>query len=292
MSQGQSLQHIFKKGSKTYFTSSLFFPREVKEDVIRLYAFVRVADDFVDQVPPDREGFTRFVGLYNQALDRGPCGDLVIDSFVRLAKKLDFDPDWTGAFLHSMSLDLHKPAYSTMEETLHYIYGSAEVIGLYMSRIMGLPEEAYPYARMQGRSMQLINFVRDIQEDLDMGRVYLPLGGLDPDLLQETSARRYPGEFQAFIFKMLDFYFQWQEEAERGYAYIPGRYLVPIKTASDMYRWTAGTIRQDPYVVYARQVKPSRTRIITQVARNIFNIYTGRRKTHAGVFPGTKTHNP
>ncbi len=287
----ERLRQIFKKGSRTYFTSSIFFPRDVREDVFRLYGFVRVADDFVDQVPPDREGFEAFVSLYRQALEQGPSGDLVIDSFVELAGRLEFDPAWTEAFLHSMALDLGKSRYGSLEETLHYIYGSAEVIGLYMARIMGLPEQAYPYAMMQGRAMQMINFIRDIQEDLELGRIYLPLQGLDPALLQEEGARKDPRAFKGFIGKMLHYYFQWQEEAERGYAYIPKRYLIPIKTASDMYKWTGLVIQRDPLVVYTRKVKPSRGRILLQIAGNTLRIFTGRGTTHAGVFQRAKAKN-
>jgi 15-cis-phytoene synthase len=285
------LQHIFKSGSKTYFTSSLFFPPAVKEDVFKLYAFVRVADNLVDQVPPDREGFEKFVDGYRESRSRGPTGDLVIDSFVELAGRLEFDPAWTDAFLHSMALDLQKSNYKSLAETLEYVYGSAEVIGLYMARILGLPERAYPYAMLQGRAMQFINFIRDIREDQDLGRVYLPLDGRDPKLLTEGEARKKPAEFQAFIRSMLDHYGAWQEEAGKGYAYIPWRYLVPIKTAADMYRWTAGVIARDPFVVFSRQVKPSRGRILLTVFRNFFTLYTKRGRHHAGLLQGTKTEN-
>ena len=287
----QTLRNIFRKGSKTYFTSSLFFPKKAREDVFKLYGFVRVADDYVDQVPPDTRGFENFLSLYRQACARGSSGNVVVDSFVELAGRLEFDPAWTEAFLHSMSLDLEKARYKTMEETLEYIYGSAEVIGLYMARIMGLPETSHPHAMMQGRAMQMINFIRDIQEDLALGRVYLPLEGRDPDLLLEEKARRDPEAFQAFIREMLGFYNQWQREAEKGYGYIPKRFLIPVKTASDMYNWTARAIEKDPWVVYTRKVKPSRGRILLQILSNSITISTGRVKTHAGLFQGTKAQN-
>ncbi len=264
------LYETFKKGSKTYFNSALFFPRHVREDVFTLYAFVRVADDYVDQTPPDTESFLHFVDLYHYAMRHGPSGDIVIDSFVNLAHRLDFEPAWTEAFLHSMRLDTHKTEYQSMDELLEYIYGSAEVIGLYMARIMGLPEASWPYAQMQGRAMQLINFIRDVQEDLALGRVYLPLAGHQKDLLRKSNALGNPGAFRDFITEMLTYYYDWQQEAEKGYAYIPGRYLVPIKTAAQMYGWTAQVIAKDPLVVLRTQVKPSRARIFARVLLNMF----------------------
>ena len=261
---------IFKAGSKTYFNSSLFFPRLVREEVFILYAFVRVADNYVDAIPQNTEGFTRFREAYKQAAQGNPAGDPVIDSFVQLAAMRDFDPLWVEAFFTSMEMDLHKKQYNSLEETLEYIYGSAEVIGLFMARIMGLPREAdYPACRL-GRSMQYINFIRDIAEDNGLGRRYLPLESSGLDSLEEDETRKKPEQFRTFMQLQTQRYKKWQREAEEGYALIPRRYRIPIKTAGDMYTWSARIIEKDPFVVYQRKVKPSRSRIIASIAANLF----------------------
>ncbi|MGE4453850.1 MAG: hypothetical protein AB7D92_04890 [Sphaerochaeta sp.] len=54
----------------------------------------------------------------------------------------------------------------------------------------------------------------------------------------------------------------WQKEAEKGYSYIPRRYRIPIMTAADMYCWTASEIAKDPFIVFHRQVKPPKFRIL------------------------------
>ena len=261
-------REVFRRGSRTYFNSSLFFPRAVRDDVFVLYGFVRVADDFVDSVPQRPGEFYRFVERYETARGGTPSGDPIIDEFVELADRHAFDPAWTAAFLQSMELDLTKRVHATLPETLEYVYGSAEVIGLYMASLMGLAPEADHAARMLGRAMQFINFIRDIREDNGLGRTYLPIGeSALPDLREET-ARGLPAQFGAFIDAQLGRYREWQREAEAGYAYIPRRYLVPIKTAADMYNWTADVIARDPFVVFSRKVKPTRARIIMQVAAN------------------------
>jgi phytoene synthase len=269
MRSTQVHREVFKSGSKTYFNSSLFFPAEVRDDVFILYGFVRVADNFVDAVPQQPDEFHRFVDAYRAAREGTPSNDVIIDSFVDLCRRKSFEPSWTDAFLKSMELDLTKKVYRTVEETLEYVYGSAEVIGLYMARIMGLDPRADHAACMLGRAMQFINFIRDIDEDNGLGRIYLPIGESTlPDLLPETS-RAYPDEFLRFVGSQLDRYRGWQDEAERGYAFIPRRYLVPIKTAGDMYNWTASVIALDPFVVYSRKVKPSRARIVGRILRNL-----------------------
>ncbi len=272
---------VFRAGSKTYFNSSLFFPPEVRDDVFLLYGFVRVADDYVDSVPQQETEFRRFVDRYRRSLSGDRTGDVIVDSFVELTHRVGFDPAWTDAFLHSMKLDLTKQVHATLAETLEYVYGSAEVVGLYMARILGLSREADDAARMLGRSMQFINFIRDINEDNALGRTYLPISETSLADLTEAQARTHPDEFRSFVRAQLARYRAWQAEAERGYSFIPRSYLVPIRTAGDMYNWSAKRIAEDPFVVYRRKVKPTRARILAQAAAN----FVAPRR--AAAIPGT-----
>jgi phytoene synthase len=259
----------FRQGSTTYFNSSLFFPPDVRREVFHLYGFVRIADNFVDEIPQDPEGFYRFRVNYERALAGTPADDPIIDRFVELQERRNFDPAWTEAFLDSMEADLTKREYDTLDEILWYIYGSAEVIGFFMSRILGLPEEALEAAAMQGRAMQYINFIRDIKEDLELGRRYLPLVGTGLPTLDEEYVMAHPQEFLEFHRRQISLYRGWQREAEKGYRYIPKRYRVPIRTAAEMYLWTARQIEKDPLVVYRKKVKPKRLRIVAQVLKNL-----------------------
>lgn len=268
MSPSAVHRRTFKAGSKTYFNSSLFFPKAVREDVFALYGFVRVADNFVDAVPQEAAGFHAFKAAYEKALAGPPSGDPIIDAFVELSRRKGFDPAWTRAFLHSMELDLTKKHYDTLEETLEYIYGSAEVIGLYMARLMDLHPDSYRPAERLGRSMQYINFIRDIDEDRTLGRRYLPLAGTPLESLEPEYVRSHPREFGAFLRHHLAHYRQWQREAEEGFRYIPRRSRIPIKTASDMYNWTGRRIEAHPMVVFERKLKPSRGRILLQILLN------------------------
>ena len=262
---------IFKRGSRTYFHTSLFFPPEVREDVFTLYAFVRRADDFVDSVPQQKEEFMAFCESWSRAAEGGMTGDPVIDPFAGLVQKKNFDPAWVDAFLHSMGEDLTRNRYETIQDLQGYLYGSAEVIGLMMARIFGLPEPSHPTARLLGRAMQYINFIRDVQEDLSLGRIYLPqeelrefgLSTLSPD-----EAKRQPEAFTLFMRRQIERYRSWETEAEKGFSYLPYRYLIPVKTASELYRWTAATIDLDPFVVFRNKVRPSLPRILSGIFVN------------------------
>lgn len=265
-------KEIFKRGSKTYFNSSIFFPKSVRRDVFILYGFVRVADDFVDVVPQKKEEFLDFCERYRKALAGEKVDDIVIDSFVDLVHRKDFDPQWVEDFLHAMEMDLTKKKYDTLEETLEYIHGSAEVIGFFMAKILDLPKESYFAAERLGRAMQYINFIRDIKEDIKFGRRYLPLFDFNLNSLMKEEVMEKKAEFEDFINAQIELYFKWQEQAESGFKYIPRRYLIPIKTASDMYNWTALKIKDNPFIIYEEKVKPSKIKIFSTILKNTFKI--------------------
>ncbi len=259
------INDLFIKGSKTYFNSSLFFPPKLRREVTILYAFVRKADNFVDQVTQDEAGFENFAEDFRQARRTGRSNDLVIQYFVDLESSNKFEQSWTDSFLQSMRQDLSKQKYETIKETEKYIYGSANVIGLFMARLMNLPTESFYSAEMLGKSMQYINFIRDIDEDQELGRNYFPQDdmkefGLNDLSAQEASSK--PKQFNLFVFKQLERYNKWQKEGEKGFRFIPRTFLIPIKTASDMYKWTGKQIAQNPHIVFERKVKPNKTQIL------------------------------
>ncbi|MCM2465180.1 phytoene/squalene synthase family protein [Methanoculleus oceani] len=267
----RTIYDIFRRGSRTYFYSTLFFPPAVREDVFSLYSFVRTADDYVDAVPQEVEEFYAFIDRYAAAAAGETTGDVVIDLFVELAGRKGLDPAWTAAFLNSMEKDITVGSYRAIRDLEGYLYGSSEVIGLMMARILDLPPESHAAAQNLGRAMQYVNFIRDIAEDLALGRTYFPQDEMDRfglDDLSATTASRDPRAFAAFVRFQLRRYRVWQEEAEAGFGHIPRRYRIPIRTASDMYRWTARAIERDPAVVHRRKVKPSVIRIVSGAASN------------------------
>lgn len=273
---------IFQQGSKTYFYSSLFFPPYMRKDVFSLYAFVRKADNLVDSIPQQINEFYEFKEKYQNAINGKQTNDIVIDSFVELANRKSFDPSWTEAFLYSMESDIITNRYKTINSVIEYMYGSAEVIGLYMAKIMNLPEQTLYHARHLGRAMQYVNFIRDIAEDLTLNRVYMPLNEMKAagiNKLDYEQVKTIPNKFIQFIRKQLQYYSHWQQIAEQGFKYIPKRYLIPIKTASEMYNWTAEQIYNHPFIVFHKQLKPHISNIISSMLQNIIDPHSQKRNT-------------
>ena len=273
-------REIFKKGSTTYYFSSKFFPRTVRDDVFRLYSFVRVADDYVDQQPPDKKGYKDLLQQYQYVLSRSAVPRVkqtdsinkrAAKNMVAVSKRYDFNMQWIEAFLDAMEADLKKKKYKTLKDSLQYVHGSAEVIGLMMSKIMGLPDDSVRFATMQGRAMQWINFIRDIKEDNGLGRCYFPQSDLKKfglkDLSEET-VQKDPEAFRDFMQFQIKRYDEWQSIAREGFRFIPKRQLVALKTAVDMYDWTARQIAAKPMIVFEKKVKPTKQRVLKTAARN------------------------
>ncbi len=251
-------ESIFRKGSVTFYNSSKLFPEKTREEVMRLYGFVRTADNFVDKKEQDANGFFELRENTLRALSGNKTGNKIIDSYAELARAKGFDEQWTIDFLDAMESDLSFKGFEAFSDLEKYIYGSAETIGMMMARIMDLPQESYNYARLQGKAMQLINFIRDIKEDLELGRVYLPREDLKKfgvkNLGRPTENPLAPEELIKFE---LDRYFAMQKESENGYAFIPKEFLAPIKSAAEMYAWTALEIYNKPLLVFSGKVTPT-----------------------------------
>jgi 15-cis-phytoene synthase len=274
---------IFKKSSKTYYYSSIFFPQRIQSKIARLYSFVRIADDYVDSIPQNKLGFLEFranyEGLFNDqgykpVFKYSNQSDLeIIQSFIDLSREEGFDPKWTVAFLDSMQMDTDDEfVYETMTQTKKYIYGSASVIGLFMAKILKLEKESYQGAELLGNAFQYINFIRDIAEDIDLGRCYFPQTELEKfELLNLTQkeCEEKSENFRRFIEAQVYTYSKWQLKAEEYFKFIPKKYRIAIATASDMYAWTGLEIVRDPFVVFQKKVKPRKRRIFLTALKNL-----------------------
>lgn len=259
-------QQIFKKGSKTYYNSSFFFPKNIREDIYRLYSFVRVVDNFVDEEPyrPDLLKDISLAYKNKEGSNLDKSNSKILENILYLEKKYKFDKKWIPAFLTSMEMDAQGYKYKTMKETLKYIYGSAEVIGLMMSTILGVKDKkGLEAAKLQGRAMQYINFIRDIDEDIKLGRCYFPSEERKKYNLTLWDKKIVKNKyFNQFVLDQLRLYGTWQKEAQNGWAKIPFRSRIAVITASNMYNWTASQIAKDPRIVFQKKVKPTKLRVL------------------------------
>ncbi len=278
----QSLErHILRANSKSFYAASKLFPTSIRSDVERLYSFLRVADDYVDCAPAKAQKFWALRTSWDAAMadplfDTTPepvdtVDQRVIKNIVYLLRTYSFDPAWIVSFWSSMQADLDGATYQTLDDVMVYMHGSAEVVGLMMARIMGLPPKADHCAKLQGRAFQWINFIRDLQEDNALGRQYFPLEDLKKfglkDLSKQT-ARANTTAFESFMRYEIARYHEWQTPAHDGLRYIPCLLHPGLVAATRLYGWTADQIAQDPLVVFERKVKPTRLQFLAAAARS------------------------
>lgn len=254
----KEIYNIFKGASNTFFYYSLFFPKAKRQDIFDFYAFVRIADEFVDKPDQDIEGLNNFKSQYI----KGQTSNKFIANFLELEAKYSFDKAWTKSFFHSIELDTHRKIYQTQQELNEYLYGIAEVIGLFMSSILELDSRAYQFAQLHGRAMQYANIIRDIYIDQkELGRTYIPLEHIKNfglKSLELGEVNNNPGNFKQLIeFEAKEFE-RLLILGEEGFKYINKRALIPIKAAADAYKLVIKRIVNNPMLIFETKVKPKK----------------------------------
>ena len=185
---------------KTYYLATLLLPPAKRPYVHALYGLARYADEIVDSLASTltaqekADALTGWAQLVMTDLARGSSSDPIAMAAVDTARRWEIDPATFEAFFTSMTMDLTVTEYATYEDLYTYVYGSAAVIGLQMVPILEpSAPEAFDRARDLGVAFQLANFIRDVNEDLDRGRVYLPMDelavhGVTRDVLEQRVA--------------------------------------------------------------------------------------------------------
>jgi len=169
---------------KTYYLATLLLPKPKRPFVHALYGLARFADDIVDStahtsVVQRQLALDDFAARFFTDLEAGSSADPVAAATIDTAIRWQIPREHFEAFFTSMRMDLDVDHYDTYDDLYTYVYGSAAVIGLQMVPILEpTSPQAGEYASMLGVAFQLANFIRDVGEDLDRGRIYLPLDEL------------------------------------------------------------------------------------------------------------------
>jgi phytoene synthase len=200
---------LHRRYGRTYYLATKLLPAWKRPYVHALYGFTRYTDDIVDR--PDGDPAERVARLHAwrarflAALDGAPVEHPVFPAVLDTIARFRLDRADLVAFLRSMELDLTVTEYQTYDDLLDYMAGSAAAIGTLMLPILGAPDlaAAREPARQLGLAFQLTNFIRDVGEDLDRGRIYLPRKdlaefGVTPEELRAKQATAAVRELVAF----------------------------------------------------------------------------------------------
>ena len=258
---------------KTYYLATLLLPKEKRPFVHALYGFARYADEIVDDLNStltDEEKAAALISWGDQVLldlRAGISQDPIAAALVDTALKFNIPISYFEAFLHSMKMDLTITEYQTYEDLYEYVYGSAAVIGLQMVHVLGTVSpsdlnEAKIAAEKLGIAFQLANFIRDVGEDLDRGRVYLPVSelqayGVTRSMLEDkvlTPQIRNALKEQILRVRKL------QEESDSGIKLLTPGSRECILAASELYCGIVDEVEKIDYEIFSKRAKTSTLR--------------------------------
>ena len=256
---------------KTYYLATLLLPPAKRPFVHALYGFARYADEIVDDLNStltDEEKAIELTTWGNQVLQDikdGTSKDHIGRALVDTVKRFAIPIAHFEAFLHSMTMDLTVSEYQTFDDLMDYVYGSASVIGLQMVPILGATSsEAFVAAEKLGTAFQLANFIRDVGEDLDRGRIYLPIEelkahGVTHEMLDE---RILTPQIKAALQEQIERVRRLQREAAPGIALLAPESRACIEAASELYCGIVDEVEKIGYQIFDKRAKTSTWRRI------------------------------
>ena len=251
---------------KTYYLATLLLPKAKRPHVHALYGFARYADEIVDDLAstltiPEKAHVLKVWGeKVLEDIRLGRSDDHVGRALVDTVQRFNIPIEHFEAFLHSMTMDLSVTEYQTYEDLMEYVYGSAAVIGLQLVPILGATDpKAYEAAQKLGIAFQLANFIRDVSEDLDRGRIYLPLddlhaAGVSKEML--AAKKLTPEIKQALIFQ-IERVRGLQREAAAGIALLDPVSQPCINAASELYCGIVDEVEKINYEIFTHRAKTS-----------------------------------
>lgn len=266
-------------GSKSFYFATRFFPPELARAAHSVYWFCRYTDDLVDECTTVEQG-RRDLAAWREELQQASSGGgvhhPVLRLFLRTTAEYQIPIDYAFELIEGMRMDLNGTRYQNFEELRIFCYHVASVVGLMMCCVIGFDNEAdrsraLPRAIDLGIAMQLTNILRDIGEDLERGRVYLPIDemaqfGYCED---ELNAGIRNGAFRRLMHYQVHRARQYYARGNAGIGMLNRKGRFAVKVASDVYREILTQVEKSDFNVFERRavVPPARKYLLT--ARNL-----------------------
>ncbi len=268
-------RRLHRANGTTYYWATRALPRADQPHVHALYGLCRYADEIVDA--PGRGDIAQRAATldalrerFHQDVATGRSDHPVLAAAVDTVQRLSIDPQLLLRFFGSMQMDLAVSTYRTHAELERYMDGSAAVIGELMLPVLRPPDPdtARPGARALGIAFQLTNFLRDVDEDLDRGRVYLPLEdlerfGADPWRRVVDASWRDFSRFQIARIRAI------YREADAGIDLLPPRSAKVIRAARVLYSGILDRIEDADHDVFSARARIATPLKVAVVGREV-----------------------
>ena len=258
---------------KTYYLATLLLPPAKRPFVHALYGFARYADEIVDDLASilTEEEKANSLKKWGDGvladIRSGKSKDHVGSALVDTVKRFNISIAHIEAFLNSMKMDLTITEYHSYEDLCEYVYGSAAVIGLQMVAVLGTNsdtdiKEANIAAEKLGIAFQLANFIRDVGEDLDRGRIYLPITelqahGVTREMLEN---RIVTPQIKSALKEQIRRVRILKEESATGIKLLSADSRSCIEAASELYCGIVDEVEKIDYEIFTKRAKTSTLR--------------------------------
>ena len=253
--------------AKTFYMATRFLPKEKQRAIFAVYGLCRYIDNVVDdaidlidyeevdcsEVENKLDSFKySLIRVYNQGVSSNP----ILTAFLDTIRKYHIPIDLPLLMIDGVKQDINKKRYRSFQELYDYSYKVASVVGLMTSRIFGYDDpDALEYAVDLGIAMQLTNILRDVGEDLERNRIYLPadeleqFGLTEQDLFDHVLDERFT-EFMKFqVQRARTFY----EKADQGILKLDKDSRLPVYLARYNYSRILDKIEENNYQVYKQR---------------------------------------
>jgi len=258
---------------KTYYLATLLLPPAKRPFVHALYGFARYADEIVDDLASTLTDEEKANSLKQWGdgvisdIKTGSSNDSIGQALVDTVRRFNIPVEYFQAFLHSMTMDLTITEYHEYEDLQEYVYGSAAVIGLQMVSVLGIEkgssiDEVNSAAEKLGVAFQLANFIRDVGEDLDRGRVYLPIAelqahGVTREMLED---KVITPEIRNALKEQIERVRRLQRESSVGINMLSVQSRACIQAASELYCGIVDEVEKIDYQIFSKRAKTSNWR--------------------------------
>jgi 15-cis-phytoene synthase len=268
---------VAARHGKSYHLATRLLTPDRRPAVHALYAAARTADDLVDLPGADPAGdLADWSRAALAELEAGWSDDPVRLALVDTYRRYDIPVEHLVDFLAAMTSDLDVDSYPDMTALDRYMWGSASVIGLQVLPVLGTApgvarEEAAPHAIALGEAFQLTNFLRDVAEDIDRGRVYLPadLMAAHGVTREQLAEKRHDERFAALMREMVAVVRRRYDDAAPGTRLLAPESRACVRAATDLYGGILREIERADYRVLDGRVSVSRSRRLAVFARRL-----------------------
>ncbi|MDP9729455.1 squalene/phytoene synthase family protein [Alicyclobacillus sp. TC] len=261
------LSQIIQSNSVTFSLAAKVLPRRKRQAIYSFYAFCRTADDLADL--HDLSGKETLSCWLETISNHCPSAKPhpILEEWLRTSAEYRIPLTFSSDLLQTLLQDFEQTRYESFDDLIHYCYGVASTVGLISMHIFGFSSlKAVQYAIELGIALQITNILRDVREDFERGRIYLPQDELAHFQIDEAAINRQKvsSNWRSFMQFQIARNRQLYKSALPGIAYLHMSARLPVALSAVWYRDILRDIERHSYDVFSRRSHASwRRKLIT-----------------------------